>query len=74
MTLVGGASGLTAAGWLGRLVQSLRHELKGSAVGVFVGSAVVLTLVAFGAAFVPAHRASQVDPMRALREGGLAPD
>jgi ABC-type lipoprotein release transport system permease subunit len=41
--------------------------MKGSDPAVLVGSAVALTLVAAGAGLVPAHRASNVDPMRALR-------
>jgi predicted permease len=67
MTLVGGAIGLAAAVGLSRLVQSLLYQMKGSDPAVLVGSAVALTLVAAGAGLVPAHRASNVDPMRALR-------
>jgi ABC-type lipoprotein release transport system permease subunit len=34
---------------------------------VFVGVPIVLTIVAFLAAWIPARRASQVDPIQALR-------
>ena len=67
MVLVGGAVGLAAAIGLGRLAQSLLFQLQGSDPVVLVGAAVSLALVALAAGFVPAHRASQVDPMRALR-------
>jgi predicted permease len=67
MTLVGGAIGLAMAIALGRLAQSLLYELGGSDPMVLAGAAVALVLVALGAGFVPAHRASQVDPMKALR-------
>jgi predicted permease len=67
MTLVGGTIGLLAASGLGRLAESLLYQLKGWDPVVLVGSAIALTLVALAAGFVPAQRASRVDPMRALR-------
>jgi ABC-type antimicrobial peptide transport system permease subunit len=67
MVLIGGAIGLAAAVGLGRLAQSLLFELQGSDPVVLAGAAVMLTLVAMAAGFVPAHRASRVEPMSALR-------
>jgi predicted permease len=67
MLLVGGMIGLAAAVGLGRLAQSLLFQLQGSDPAVLAGAAAALTLVALAAGFVPAHRASQVDPMTALR-------
>jgi predicted permease len=67
MTIVGGVIGLAAAVGIGHLAQSLLFQMQGYDATVLVTSAVALTLVALAAGFVPAHRASQVDPMRALR-------
>jgi len=67
MTIVGGVIGLAAAIGLGHLAQSLLFQLQGYDPFVLVAAAVTLTLVALGAGFIPAHRASQVDPMSALR-------
>ena len=67
MVLVGGTIGLAAAVGMGRLAQSLLFELQGSDSLVLVAAAVSLSLVALAAGFIPAHRASQVDPMSALR-------
>ena len=67
MTLVGGIVGLAAAVAIGRLASSLLFELQGHDPAVLVLSTVVLTLVALGAGFIPAYRASRLDPMRALR-------
>jgi len=67
MVLIGGAIGLAAAVGLGRLAQSLLFQLQGSDPLVLAAAAVSLTLVALAAGFIPAHRASQVDPMSALR-------
>jgi predicted permease len=67
MVLIGGAIGLAAAIGLGRLAQSLLYQLQGSDPVVLAAAALSLTLVALAAGFIPAHRASQVDPMSALR-------
>ncbi|MEX2048950.1 MAG: FtsX-like permease family protein [Gemmatimonadota bacterium] len=67
MTLVGGALGLVGAWFLGRAAESLLYEVEGSDPLVFVGVAVLLGAVAFGAGYLPARRASRVDPMVALR-------
>jgi putative ABC transport system permease protein len=67
MVAVGGAIGLGAAIGLGQLAQSLLFQLKGSDPIVLAGAAVSLAVVALLAGFVPALRASQVDPMSALR-------
>jgi ABC-type antimicrobial peptide transport system permease subunit len=67
MTLAGGAIGLGAAVGLGQLAQSLLFQLKGSDPVVLMAAAATLTAVSLVAGFIPAHRASQVDPMTALR-------
>ena len=67
MTLIGGAVGLGGAILLGRAAESILFQMKGWDPLVFAASAIVLTLVAFGAGFLPALRASQIDPMKALR-------
>jgi predicted permease len=68
MTLVGGAVGLAGAIWVGKQAESILFEMKGVDPAVFVFAAVALTLVALTAGLVPAHRASRVDPMLALRD------
>lgn len=67
MLLVGAVLGLVAALGLGHVASSLLFGLTGTDPVVFALSLVVLMLVAFGAGYVPARRASQVDPIRALR-------
>jgi predicted permease len=67
MTAVGGGAGLALAALAGRYAQSLLYQLQGYDPTVFVTAAVVLGSVALGAGLVPAIRASQVDPMTALR-------
>ncbi len=67
MTIVGGAIGLTAAVWLGSLAQSLLYQMQGYDPVVLVGAAATLAVVALGAGLIPAHRASRVEPMIALR-------
>jgi predicted permease len=67
LTIIGGAIGLTAAWFLGRLAESQLYQLQGRDPFTLAASAIVLSIVALAAGFIPAHRASQVDPMWALR-------
>ena len=67
MTLIGGVVGLMAAIGIGSVAESQLYQMKGRDATVLVVSAVLLTLVALGSGLIPAHRASKVDPMRALR-------
>ncbi len=67
MAIVGGIIGLIAAVWLGSAAQALLFQMKGYDPLVLAASAVILTLVALGAGFFPAHRAARVEPMQALR-------
>jgi predicted permease len=67
MTVIGAIVGLAGAVGLGRLAESLLYELKGNDPVVLGAAGVMLSLVALGAGFLPAHRASQIDPMKALR-------
>ncbi len=67
MTIVGGIIGLVAALALGRFARSLLFELEGHDPAVLAVAAATLTLVATAAGFIPAYRASRLDPMRALR-------
>jgi predicted permease len=67
MTLVGGAIGLVLAVVVGRLAASLLYQLEGYDPVVLGASAVALAAVALAAALIPAHRASRIEPIRALR-------
>jgi ABC-type antimicrobial peptide transport system permease subunit len=67
MTLVGGVIGLAAALWIGSAAQSQLYQMQGRDPFVLAGAAVLLAFVAIGAGLIPAHRASRVDPMTALR-------
>jgi predicted permease len=67
MTLIGGVLGILAALALGRGAQSLLFELEGHDPVVVALAAVLLGGVALGAGYLPALRASKVDPMQALR-------
>jgi predicted permease len=67
MVLIGSVLGLAAAMALGRVAQGLLYQMSGSDPVVMLVSVVLLAGVAMGAGFVPARRASRVDPMQALR-------
>ena len=67
MTLIGAGGGVTGAYYLGRAAASLLFEFEPSDPAVIGVSVVMLALVAFGAGYIPAYRASRVEPMQALK-------
>jgi putative ABC transport system permease protein len=67
LTIIGIAIGLAGAFVVTRLMESLLFGVSPTDPTTFVTVAIVLAGVALLASFIPAHRASKVDPMVALR-------
>ena len=68
LSLLGVAIGLAGAFGLTRLIASVLFETSTTDPVVYGFVSVVLVAVAALASFVPAHRASKVDPLIALRQ------
>jgi putative ABC transport system permease protein len=67
LTGIGVGIGLAGALVGARLIRSLLYGVQPTDVGTFVVVSFVMTAVALIASYIPAHRASRVDPMVALR-------
>jgi ABC-type antimicrobial peptide transport system permease subunit len=67
MTVIGIVIGGIAALALTRLMSSILFEVKPTDPLTFGGVAVLLSMIALLACYIPARRAASVDPMQALR-------
>ncbi|MDB6129648.1 MAG: permease [Verrucomicrobiales bacterium] len=67
LTLIGVVVGLAGAFAVTRLMATLLYQVKTHDAATFFGVALLLAGVAFLACWLPARRASQVDPIEALR-------
>jgi putative ABC transport system permease protein len=67
LAAIGAAIGLVASFAIGRLAQSLLPDAPAWDARLVVAAAVIMLAVSAAAAFVPARRASAVDPMIVLR-------
>ncbi len=64
---LGAVAGLAGAVALGRVMSSLLFEVSGSDPATLVAVTVVLASIALLASYIPARRASRLDPVKALR-------
>ena len=70
LTVAGIVIGIVAAAMLTRLMAELLYKVSPRDPIVFGAASIILIVVAFVACFVPAWRATRIDPVQALHEQG----
>jgi ABC-type antimicrobial peptide transport system permease subunit len=68
LAIAGIAIGLFGAAWVARFLSGLLYEVTAFDIPTFLLATVLLAGVAAIACLIPAHRATRVDPVTALRE------
>lgn len=66
LALIGGALGLLIAHWSAGLLSSVLFGVSGTDAEIYAGVVLFLALIALLACYIPARRATKVDPMVAL--------
>ncbi len=67
LVLIGAGIGIAGALGVTRFISSMLYGLDANDPGTFAAVAILLTLVALAACYIPSRRAMRVDPMVALR-------
>jgi predicted permease len=67
MVVAGALVGLPVAYALARLSESLLYGVRANSIGIYLVSLSVIAVIASAACYLPVRRATQVDPMVALR-------
>jgi ABC-type lipoprotein release transport system permease subunit len=67
LTLIGAAFGTVAAFAVARLISSLLFGIKSTDAVTFTGVCLLLVFATLPATYIPALRATRVDPMETLR-------
>ena len=60
-------TGLIVSAWMTRMIKSVLFEVEPTDPAIFAGASLVLFAVALAACYLPARKASRVDPLAALR-------
>jgi ABC-type antimicrobial peptide transport system permease subunit len=68
LTLIGGALGVAASLALTRVMKNLLFEVSATDPVTYVFVALLMVVVALIAIYIPARRATKVDPLQALRQ------
>jgi ABC-type antimicrobial peptide transport system permease subunit len=68
LTAMGASAGLMLSFLVGKVLAGMLYQVSGSDLVVFVAAPAVLSAVSLAACYLPARRASRVDPLVALRD------
>jgi ABC-type antimicrobial peptide transport system permease subunit len=68
LVALGVITGAAVSAWLSQFIASLLYDLQPRDGGTLVSAAVTLAMVGAIAGWLPAHRASRIDPAQVLRE------